>query len=81
MVAALGNNPIIVDPHVAVASEHIDVRARLPVGVGLAAVRIAKGQVHAGEFLVLKQNADHFREAKVGAESQFADAVIEEMNA
>src|SRR5690349_1967582 len=31
--------------------------------------------MNAGEFLVLKEHADHFGKAEVGAESQFADAI------
>src|ERR1700676_1445798 len=43
--------------------------------MGLVAVGIAEGDVHAGKFFVLQKVADHLREPEVGAESQLADAV------
>ena len=58
-VAALGYHLIVVDPHVAVAGEHVHVRFGFPVGVCLAAVGIAESDVHAGKFFVLQQHADH----------------------
>ncbi len=36
----------------------------IPVHVRLAGVRIAERNVHAGEFFVLKKDADHFRRAE-----------------
>src|SRR2546421_9696283 len=74
-IAALLDDLIVIDPHVAAAGEHVDVRARLPIGVRLAAVGIAKSEMHAGEFFVLEQNNDHFRENENGAEGQVADAI------
>ena len=70
-----GDDLLIVDPHIAVASEHINVRARLPVGVCLAAIGIAKREVDARHLLVLQQDADHLAQAEIGAESELADAV------
>ena len=61
LVFAFGNNLVGVDPHVAIAGQHIHVRLGLPVRMGLAAVRIAERNVYAGKFLVLEQNANHFR--------------------
>src|SRR5216684_5006799 len=75
LVAAFGDDLVLVDPDVAVAGEDVDVGAGFPVGVGLAAVGVAEGDVHAGEFFVLKEDADHFREAEVGAESELAYAI------
>src|SRR5260370_7042018 len=43
--------------------------------MGLAAVGIAECNVHAGEFFVLQQDADHPRKPEVGAERQLADTV------
>ena len=57
------------------AREHVDVRARLPVGVRLAAVGIAEREVHARHLLVLQQDADHVAETEVGAERELADAI------
>src|SRR5713226_1939791 len=75
LVAAFGDDLVLVDPDVAVAGEDVDVGAGFPVGVGLAAVGVAEGDVHAGKLFVLKKNADHFGEAEVGPESELADAV------
>src|SRR5258708_29693977 len=75
LVAAFGDDLVGVDPDVAVAGEDVDVGAGFPVGVGLAAVGVAEGDVHAGEFFVLKEDADHFGEAEVGAESELAYAI------
>src|SRR5258708_37887787 len=75
VVAAFGDDLVGVDPDVAVAGEDVDVGAGFPVGVGLAAVGVAEGDVHAGEFFVLKEDADHFGEAEVGAESELAYAI------
>ena len=72
---AFGDDLVVVDPDVAVAGEDVDVRFGFPVGVGLAAVGIAESDVDAGKFFVLKKDADHFGEAEVGAEGEFADAV------
>src|SRR5215467_14995210 len=41
----------------------------------LAAVGIAKGDVDTGKLFVLKQDADHFGQSKIGSEGQLADAV------
>src|ERR1700681_259368 len=43
--------------------------------MGLVAVGIAEGDVHAGKFFVLKEISNHLGEAEVGAEGQLADAV------
>ena len=75
MVFAFGDDLVGVDPDVAVAGEDVDVGLGFPVGVGLAAVGIAEGDVNAGKFFVLEKDADHFGEAEVGAEGEFADAV------
>ena len=75
LVFAFGDDLVGVDPDVALAGQDIDVGFRFPVGVGLAAVGIAEGNMHAGKFFVLEQDADHFGEAEVGAEGQLADAV------
>ena len=61
LVVAFGDDLIVVDPDVAVAGEDIDVGSGFPVGVGLAAVGIAEGNVDAGEFFVLQQNSNHRR--------------------
>ena len=75
LVFAFGDDLVGVDPDVAPAGQHIDVGFGFPVGVGLAAIRVPKRNVHAGKLLVLEQDADHFRKAEVGAEGQLADAV------
>src|ERR1700736_4911199 len=67
LVAAFGDDLVLVDPDVAVAGEDVDVGARFPVGMGLVAVGIAEGDVDAREFFVLQQDADHFRKSEVGA--------------
>jgi hypothetical protein len=53
LVPAAINDLVFIDPNIALASQHIDMRFGGPVGVGLAAVRIAEGQMDAGEFFVL----------------------------
>jgi len=50
LVVALFDDLVVVDPHVALAGEHVDVRLRFPVGVGLAAVRISERNMNAGNF-------------------------------
>ena len=54
LVVAFGDDLIIVDPDVAVAREDVDMCFGFPVGVGLAAVRVAESDVDAREFFVLK---------------------------
>ena len=61
LVAAFFDDLVVIDPDVALAGKHVHVRRGFPVGVGLAAVGIAEREVHAREFLILKQDADHFR--------------------
>ncbi len=51
--------------------------ARLPVGSGLAAVRVAERNVDARHLLILQQDADHGFERDVRAEREFADPVAE----
>ena len=70
LIAASGDDLHIVDPHIAVAREHVDMGLRFPVGTGLAAVGIAEGQMNTGNFFVLQQDADHVGEGEVGAERQ-----------
>src|ERR1700745_923865 len=75
LVMTLGYNLILVNPYVAITGQNVDVRFRFPVGMGLASVRIAKGDVYSGKFFILQQNSDHFRQAKVCSERQLAYAV------
>lgn len=75
LVVAFGDDLVVVDPDVTFAGENIDVRSGFPVGVSLRTVGVAEGEVNAGEFFVLEQNANHFGEAEVGAKGKFADAV------
>ena len=74
-IPALADHLRVVDPDVAVARQDVDVRARFPVGAGLAAVGVAEREVDARDLLVLQQDADHLAEREVGAERQLADAV------
>src|SRR5438876_3688322 len=50
-------------------------RRGFPVRVSLAAVGIAKGEMHAGKLFVLEQHADHFGQSKIRSEGQLSDAV------
>lgn len=59
LIVTFREDLIVVDPHVAISGQNIDMRFRFPVGVSLAAVRVAEGDVHARKFLVLQKNADH----------------------
>src|SRR5664279_6339578 len=43
-----------VDPDVEIAAHDVDVGRRVPVGAGVRAVGVAKGDVNAGNFLVLE---------------------------
>src|SRR2546430_3105837 len=61
LVVALFDDLVVVDPYVAVASKHVNVRLGFPVRVRLAAVGIAEGDMNAREFFILKQNTDHLR--------------------
>ena len=54
LVVAFGYDLVVVDPDVAVAGEDVDVRFGFPVGVSLAAVGVAKGDMDAGKFFVLQ---------------------------
>ena len=75
LVTAAIDHLVFVNPNIALSSEHIDVRLGGPVGVGLAAIRIAEGQMHAGKFFVLQKHADHARQSQICAEGQLPDAV------
>src|SRR5271154_3988151 len=59
LVAAFFDDLVVVDPDVALAGEDIDVGSGFPVGVGLAAVGIAEGEGHAGEFFVFLEKKNH----------------------
>src|ERR1700730_12269082 len=75
LIAAAINHLVLINPNIALASQHIDVLLGGPVRVGLAAIRIAEGEMHAGKFFVLQKDADHARQSQICAERQFADAV------
>jgi len=64
LVVALGNNLVVVDPHVTIPRQHIHVSLRLPVCVGLAAVGIAEGEVHPGKLFILQDVADGHYDGK-----------------
>ena len=55
------NDLILIDPDVALSREDIDMRAGLPRSVSLIPIRIAEGDVDAGEFFVLQQDSDELR--------------------
>src|SRR5262249_23220731 len=74
-VPAASDYLFVVDPDVAAAREDVDVRARFPWRAGLAAVRIAEGEVNARNLFVLQEHADHVFQGDVGAERELADAV------
>ncbi len=43
--------------------------------MGLAAIRIAKRNMHPGKFLILQQDPDHPRQPKICSKRQFAHSV------
>lgn len=47
----------------------------LPRLAGVFAIRVAEGDVDAGEFFVLQNMADNVRAGEVRADRKFADAV------
>jgi hypothetical protein len=53
LIAAAINYLVFIDPHIALSSQHIDMGLRGPVRMGLAAIGITEGQMHAGKFFVL----------------------------
>src|SRR5579884_1061972 len=48
-----------VDADIETAADHIDVRGGIPVRAGMGAIRIAEGDVNAGDLFVLQNIADH----------------------
>src|SRR4051794_16647967 len=64
-----------VDPDVEFAPDDIDVRAAVPVGTGVRAVRISEGDVDAGDLLVLQNIPDHVAHADVGTDGELAHAI------
>src|SRR5205823_6585413 len=66
---------LVVEPDVEVAADAIDVRFRDPVRAGVFRIRMAEGDVDAGNFFVLQNVADHVGAGGVGAYGEFADAV------
>src|SRR5882724_7370444 len=75
LVLAFFNDLVIIDPDVALARQHVNVRFGFPVGMGLGSVGVSKRDVHAGKFFILQKNADHLGKSKIGAESELADTV------
>src|SRR3954454_18301512 len=65
----------IVHPDIEAAADDVNVRGRIPLRTGVLAVRIAKGDVDAGEFFVLKDVTDHVFHADVGADGELADPI------
>jgi hypothetical protein len=54
LILTLGDYLVFVNPHIAISRKHIHVGAGLPIRMGLAPIRIAKGNMHPWVFLVLQ---------------------------
>jgi len=63
------------EPDVEAETDNVDVSSGAPGSAGVLAIRIAEGDVDAGELLVLKDVADDALDAEVGADGELADAV------
>ena len=57
------------------APHDIDVRGGSPSRAGVGSVRIAKGDVNAGNFFVLQDVADNVVEAEISADGELSHAV------
>src|SRR5438477_6447338 len=64
-----------IDPDVEFASDHVDMRARVPLRASVLAIGIAEGDVNAGELLILQDVADHVFQFDVGADGELAHAI------
>jgi hypothetical protein len=63
------------EPDVELQAHDIDVGSGTPWGASVLAVRIAEGDVDAGEFFILQDVADDVIDTEVGADGEFANAV------
>src|SRR6202044_1803798 len=72
--AFLHNLPPIY-PDIELASDHIDMRAGVPLRSGVLTVWVAKSDVNAGELLVLQYLADHVGQFNICANSKLTHAV------
>src|SRR5579884_796676 len=64
-----------VDPDIESAADHVDVGGGIPVGAGVRAIGIAKGDVDAWNLLVLKDIADNVPNGDIRADGELADTV------
>jgi hypothetical protein len=64
-----------VHPDIELAPNYIDVGSRVPLRPRVLAVRIAKGDMNAGEFLVLQNLADYVGQFNIGADGELAYAI------
>ena len=62
-------------PDIELAANHVDVRAGVPLRSRVLSIRIAEGDVDAGEFLVLQDLADYVGQFNIGADGELAYAV------
>jgi hypothetical protein len=63
------------DPYVESQTDNIDMRSRCPGSARVLAIRIAEGNVDAGELLVLEDVADDILDAEIGANGELAYAI------
>src|SRR5437868_1857167 len=66
---------LAIKPDIEVASDTIDMRFRLPIGPGVLGVGMPKGDMNAGDLLVLQNVSDHSIAGSVGADREFAHSI------
>src|SRR5437016_5020687 len=64
-----------IEPDTEVAPDAIDVRFRFPICAGMLGIRMAKCDMHAGNFFILQNIADHSRAGRVRSDGEFAHAI------
>src|SRR5581483_12358110 len=72
---AFTHDLLVVHPDVELASDHVDVRGRIPLRASVFPVRVAERDVDTGELFVLEDVADHVFEPYVGPNRKLATPI------
>src|ERR1035437_2225678 len=62
-------------PDIEAQANYVDVRAGVPGCAGVLTIRVAEGDMDAGEFFVLQNIANHALNAEIGANGELANPV------
>src|SRR5450755_113563 len=72
---AAAHDHALIGPDIEFAADHVDVSRAAPLRAGIAAIRVAKSDMHARDFFILQDVADYVTHSNIGADGELAHAV------